>query len=159
MLYDQVVRSRSGLPELRAAFARDLLVAGELERAREQINAALLLDSTCPRIRALEAWSILAGGDADSAAVLTARLIEEAPWCDLALLVKARAEHGLGDSDRAARTLLHWKERVRAHATPDYVFRPRWGRYDLVHTYPAIERRIVPESLRSGPNAKVRNPG
>ncbi|MBD3162386.1 MAG: tetratricopeptide repeat protein [Candidatus Eisenbacteria bacterium] len=147
--YDRVLRDRSGSVPLRGALARDLLLAGEIGRAREQVEEALLLDPDDPRTRALEAWVLLEEGAADSARTAAARVLGVAPWCDLARLVKARAERERGDATAAQRTLEPWTERKEEGAPPRYVFRPDRFRYDLVGTMPAVEKRILSGERRA----------
>lgn len=144
--YTQAVRLRSGAGDLRGAFARDLLLAGEKELAREQIEEALLLDPDNPRSIAMSAWMLVEDGDPDSALAVAEKVLELTPWCDLAVLIKAKAERALGQDSFATETLRPWMERVDASAPPDYVYQPKWGRYEEVHTLPAVEQRIVEES-------------
>jgi tetratricopeptide (TPR) repeat protein len=145
--YDRAIRLRSGASDLREAFARDLLLAGEKERAKVQLGESLLLDPENPRALALKAWMALTEEQPDSARAIASSVLETSPWCDLALLIKAQAERAQGDSDLAEATLRPWKERVDRRSPPDYVYLDRWGRYEEVHTLPAVERRVMLEHL------------
>src|SRR5678810_1419527 len=62
-LYDQAVRLRTGVPDLRCDYARDLLRAGRVEEARKHLAEAKLLDVENPTAEALRAWADLASGD------------------------------------------------------------------------------------------------
>ncbi len=143
--YEEAVRLRTGVVELRTDFARDLLRAGETARAREQVDAALLLDVEDPGVWALLGWVQLAEGDAPAAAASAARAMELGPWRDLARIVAARAQETMGKAAQAAELLVPLRARIAAGAAPEFVYRPKWGRYDEVHTLPALERAMLTE--------------
>jgi tetratricopeptide (TPR) repeat protein len=148
--YEEAVRLRTGVVELRADFGRDLLRAGETARAREQVEAALLLDAEDPTVLSLLGWVQLAEGDPQGAAASASRALELGPWCDLARIVGARAhqamgEAGAGQAARAAELLAPLRARIADGAAPEYVYRPKWGRYDEVHALPAVERSMLAE--------------
>jgi tetratricopeptide (TPR) repeat protein len=145
--YEEAVRLRTGVVDLRADYARDLLRAGELQRAREQIEEGRLLDSTDPRIRALEGWLLLEEGKAAEAERASTQALSAGEWCDLARIVKARAELRAGNEEGAERTLEPLRRRIRDGAPPEYVYRPKWGRYDQVHTLPAVQRALLERDL------------
>ncbi len=130
---------------MRVDYARDLLRAGETARAREQMYAAMLLDDEDPSVWALLGWVQLAEGAAPAAAVSAARALELGPWCDLARIVGARAQEAAGQSVRAAELLVPLRARIAAGASPEFVYRPKWGRYDEVHALPAVERAMLAE--------------
>lgn len=140
--YDEAVRSRTGIVELRCDYAFDLLRAGEIDRAAAQIEEAKLLDATDPRVRALDAWMHLTRGDAQRSREIAAAAAREADWCVLASIVEARAAFALGDSASAQDTASAIRERMR-EGSPRFVFRPKWGRYDEVETFPAVERALI----------------
>ena len=143
--YDEAVRLRTGVVPLRDDYARDLLRAGETDRAEEQVKAALLLDPEDPTTLALEAWVALARGDAGRAAAAADSALGFGPWCDLAAIVKARAQIAQGKGAEASKTLAPIRERAKRGAPPEYVYREKWGRYDEVHALPAVERQLIPE--------------
>jgi tetratricopeptide (TPR) repeat protein len=140
--YDEAVRSRTGIVELRCDYAFDLLRAGEIDRAAAQIEEAKLLDATDPRVRALDAWLLLTRGDAEDAREIAAAAAREADWCVLASIVQAHAAFALGDSPSAQETASAIREQMR-EGSPRFVFRPKWGRYDEVETFPAVERALI----------------
>jgi len=65
--YEDAVRMRTGIPDLRCAYARDLLRAGRVADARAQLDAARLLDEHNPTAEALRAWADLLDGKLPSA--------------------------------------------------------------------------------------------
>ena len=141
--YDEAVRHRTGVVKLRCDYARDLLRAGAMGPAREQIDAALLLDEEEPEVRALDAWWTLAGGDPESAYETAEAALAESPWCTLARMVQARAAASLGRQEEARSLLEPLHARFEREAPPRYVFREKWGRYDEVETHPEVERRLL----------------
>jgi tetratricopeptide (TPR) repeat protein len=141
--YERALRARSGIVGLRDDLARDLLRAGETVRAREQIGAALLLDPREPRTLALEAWLLLEEAKEDSARTLASRVLERAPWCDLARLVLARAHAARGDRAEAAAAQKPYRDRLAAGLPSDFVYRPESGRYEEIHVQPAVERELL----------------
>jgi tetratricopeptide (TPR) repeat protein len=144
--YEEGVRIRTGVVELRADYARDLLRAGEKDRAREQVDAGLLLDAEDPRILALDAWILLEEMEWDRAKASATRALEFGLWSDLARIVLARVEAELFNEDEAASIKAPVLKRLREGAPPEYVYRSKWGRYDQVHTLPAVERALLVES-------------
>lgn len=140
--YDEAVRSRTGIVQLRCDYALDLMRAGETDRAAEQIEEARLLDGTDPTVRALDAWLILVRGDAKRAREIAATVTREFDWCVLASIVEARAALELGDTAAAEATARSIRAQMAVNH-PRFVFRPQWGRYDEVATFPAIERALI----------------
>jgi tetratricopeptide (TPR) repeat protein len=144
--FEEAVRNRTGVVELRADYARELLRAGRFDAAKGQIDAALLLDPEDPEALALQGWWLLEQGNVEEGKAKAERAIELAPWCDLAVIVLARIEYKEGDGAAARATAAPILERIETKATPTYVYREKWGRYDLVHMLPQVERQLVPGS-------------
>jgi tetratricopeptide (TPR) repeat protein len=138
--YEEAVRQRSGVTELRIDYARDLLRAGASERARSQLDAALLLDPEEPEALAFAAWWLCAAGRAAEAATAADRALARGPWSDWARLARARAARQQGEDDAARAFLAPLVERMGAETPPEYVYRPEKGSYLLVHTLPASLR-------------------
>jgi tetratricopeptide (TPR) repeat protein len=143
-LYQSAVRLRTGVVELRTAYARDLMGAGELERAAEQLDAALLLDPNDPEAVACNALRHLENGDLDEARRQARRARSLGPWCDLAVVVEAAAERSAGNASFAENILKPLRDRIRRGDPPEYVYRKKWGRYDRVHTLPFVLRSLLP---------------
>ena len=142
--FEEAVRLRTGVVELRAAYARELLRAGRRALAREQIDAALLLDPEDPEVLALEAWWLLEEGRGEEGRAKAGRALEIAPWCDLARIVLARIEMKRSDPAAARQSVAPVLRLIEKGTPPRYVYRSKWGRYDLVHMLPEVERRLIP---------------
>lgn len=147
--YKAAVRQRTGVTALRLDFACDLLRAGDIVNAAEQVNAARLLEPEEPRLLAVLAWLRQAEGHLDRARSNARQALELGPWCDLARLRLALVEQALGRSEAAAEILAPWRRRVEEERPPEYVFRRALGRHDLVHTSPAVERSLVAKLVNS----------
>jgi len=142
--FDEAVRHRTGVVELRSDYARELLRAGRLDAAEEQIKAALLLDPEDPEALSLQGWWLLETGKTQEAKANVDRAVEAAPWCDLALIVRARIQFKEGNDQAARATLTPLLNRIEQKTSPNYVYRAKWGRYDLVHMLPEAERKLIP---------------
>ena len=138
------MRLRTGVVELRTDFALDLLRANLLTRARAQVEAALLLDPDDATALALEGWVLLGEQRPADAMASLSRAREEAPWSDLVLIIEARACQAMGDAEAAGSAIGPVQERIKKKAPPEFVYREKWGRYDEVHTLPAVERALIP---------------
>jgi len=141
--YEAAVRQRTGVTELRCDYARDLLRAGEVERATEQVEAARLLDPKEPKVLACLAWLQHAKGHPEDARTTAQTALELGPWCDLARLRLALAEQQLGSPETAAIVLKPWRRRLTEARPPEYILRRKLGRYELIYSQPAVERALV----------------
>lgn len=158
--YDEAVRHRTGVVGLRAAYARDLMRAGEPERSRCQLEAAVLLDSEDPEVLALEASWLAAAGRLPAAEEKAARALEVAPWSDSARLARAKAALAAGRAGEARRVFAPLAERLADGTPPEYVYRPEKGSYVLVHTLPAVlrsEASALASSVAPGPRGPRRS--
>lgn len=142
-MYEEAVRSRTGIVPLRLDYGRDLLRAGRLAEGTEQIEAAMLLDPEEPTVRAMRAWVQLETGDAEAAYETSAAALAAYPWCDLARLIQGKAAAAMGREEEAAALLTPIRKRIEAGAPPRYVYREEWGRHDEVGTLPAVERVLL----------------
>jgi tetratricopeptide (TPR) repeat protein len=142
-VYDQAVRLRTGVVDLRADYARDLLRAGETERARDQVEEGLLLDPDDPNLLAMKAWCLVAEGDAAGGAAVADSALSANPWCDAARIVLAMARARAGTPADAESVLAPILDRLDRGAPPQYVYRPKWARYDQVATLPHVERELI----------------
>ena len=147
-LYERALRLRTGVVELRADFARDLLRAGRLDQARMQLDAAHLLDPTDPTIRALQGWLALLNGDHAGALTQSTAALESADWNDVARLIRAKALKALGRNNEALATVKPLRDRIARDGSPGYVYRPIAAAWISVHELPAVERRLFAEMLR-----------
>lgn len=141
--YEAAVRQRTGITELRCDYARDLLRADEVDHATEQVEAARLLEPEEPQVLACLAWSKQAKGHLEEARALAQQALRLGPWCDLARLRLALVEQELGCTENASTLLAPWRRRLAQARPPEYIFRHQLGRYDLVHSLPAVEQTLL----------------
>jgi tetratricopeptide (TPR) repeat protein len=142
-LYDQAVRVRTGVVELRCDYARDLLWAGRTADAGRQLDAAALLDAENPTAEALRAWAALASGDVTAARMHVKQSRAWGPWCDLASIVEGGIAKRSGDAAAAERAWAPVRERIAKQTPPEYVYRPKLAVWEQAHTLPAAERRLL----------------
>ena len=141
--YEAAIQQRTGLASLRCAYARDLLLSGDPDRAAEQVAAARLLEPREPGVLAMEAWVSLDRGDLQAGLDGAQAALDEGPWCTLAWIQRARALESRGQGREARRSIAPILERLRSGARPEYVFRPTLGRFDLAYTFPQVERNLI----------------
>ncbi|MCV2419038.1 tetratricopeptide repeat protein [Paucibacter sp. DJ2R-2] len=148
-VYEQALRLRTGLVELRRDLARDLLRAGRLEPARAQLKEAALLDPKDAGVLALQAWASLLSGDAASALRQAEAALALNPWTDLALIIQGAAQARLGRPEQAKASLAPLRQRyANAASAPHYVYRSEASGWISVNEQPAWERRLL-EKLAS----------
>lgn len=141
--YDAAVRMRTGIASLRYAYATDLLRAGRTAAAREQLDAAKLLDERHPDGEALRGWVALASGDAAAARKHADQAIAWGSWSDLAQIVRAGALQAAGDARGAAAAWAALDARIAKEQSPGYVFRTELSSWQLVHAHGAAEAAVV----------------
>jgi tetratricopeptide (TPR) repeat protein len=141
-VYEQAVRLRTGIVELRVDVARDLLRAGRPEAAEAHLDEARLLDATDPDAEALRGSLALARGQADSAAAHGRRALAWGEWCDLARLVLGAAEQRLGHEAAAREAWAPLDARVATEAPPRWVYRASVSQWRQVGVMPAVERAL-----------------
>lgn len=146
--YEQTLRLRTGVVDLRNDYARDLLLNGRLEQAHVQVTAALLLDPTDPTAHAIEGWLALLNGDADDALKKAGDALASADWNDMARLVKATALKAIGKKKEALKVIKPIRDRLSRNSPPRYVYRPVIATWISVHELPAVERYLLRELLR-----------
>jgi len=143
ILYDQAVRVRTGVVDLRCDYARDLLWAGRTADASRQLDAAGLLDAENPTAEALRGWAALAAGNVSGARAHVKRSLAWGPWCDLARVVAGGIAMRTGDRAAAERAWTPVRQRIARRAPPEYVYRPKLAVWEHVHTLPAVERGLL----------------
>jgi tetratricopeptide (TPR) repeat protein len=148
--YDEAVRMRTGVVELRCDFARDLLAAGRVADAKRQLEEAALIDPENPTAEALRGWASLEKGDAAAARSHVTRALGWGPWCDLAHIVQGAIVARAGDLVAAQRAWAPVRERIAKGATPAYVYRPKIAVWEHVHVLPAVERSLLGRFARDG---------
>jgi len=142
-LYDEAVRGRTGVVELRNDFARDLLVAGRAPDAVRQLDEAKLIDEQNPTAEALRAWAALSAGNPAAARAHARQALAWGSWCDLARIVEGGIAMQAGDKPGAERAWAPVRARIAQHAPPEYVYRPKLAVWEEVHTLPVIERKLL----------------
>jgi tetratricopeptide (TPR) repeat protein len=142
-LYEQAVRSRSGIVDLRCDFAFDLLWAGRLAEAKRQLDEASLLDPEHPLAEALRGWAALERGDPKAARAHARQALAWGGWCDLARIVEGGVAARGGDRAAAERAWAPVRERIVSDSPPGYVFRNKLASWERVHVLPAVERRLL----------------
>ncbi len=147
-MYERTIRLRTGVVELRADFARDLLRASRLDQARTQLDAARLLDPTDPTILALDGWLALLKGDPEGALAKSAAAVKGAEWNDVARLVKGKALNALGKKKEALAAVKPIRDRIARNSPPGYVYRPIAATWMSVYELPAVERGLLAEVVR-----------
>jgi tetratricopeptide (TPR) repeat protein len=142
-LYDQAVRVRTGVVDLRCDFARDLLWAGRTEEAMRQLDAAKLLDAEDPTAEALRGWTALARGDLSAASAHAKQALAWGSWCDLARIVQGAVAMKRGDRAAASQAWKPVRDRIASHAPPAYFYRPKVAVWEHAHVLPAVERKLL----------------
>ena len=142
-IYEEAVRARTGVADLRCDFARDLLWAGRTADAKAQLEAAQLLDAENPTAEALRAWAALESGDTKGARSHVEQALAWGTWCDLARIVAGGIEARTGDRAAAERAWAPVRERIAKAAPPEYVYRAKLATWERVHAFPAVERRLL----------------
>ena len=162
-LYDQAVRTRTGVVELRCDFVRDLLWAGRSAEAERQLEEARLLDAENPTAEALRAWASFEAGDLSAARAHVRQSLAWGTWCDLARIVEGAVALKAGNPAGAERAWAPLKRRMSGNAAPQYVYRPKLASWEHVHTLPKVERRLLErwaghQGNRASPSPPVRDP-
>ena len=142
-LYDEAVRARTGVVDLRNDYALDLLRAGREPEARRQLDEAKLLDVENPTAEALRAWAALERGEATAAAAHARQALAWGPWSDLARIVTGGIAARRGDRAAAERAWAPVRERIAKDAPPEYVYRPKLSTWEHIHMLPAVERMLL----------------
>jgi tetratricopeptide (TPR) repeat protein len=142
-IYDQAVRVRTGVVDLRCDFARDLLEAGRDSDAEKQLDEARLLDVENPTAEALRGWAALAEGNLAAARTHARQALIWGPWCDLARIVEGAVAMKAGDAATAEKAWAPVRERITKGSPPQWVYRPKLASWEETHTLPAVERRLL----------------
>jgi tetratricopeptide (TPR) repeat protein len=142
-LYDEAVRVRTGVVDLRCDFARDLLWAGRRADAVKQLDEARLLDAENPTAEALRAWAALDAGKVAAARAHVRQSLAWGSWCDLARIVDGGIAIKEGNRSAAERAWAPVRERITKKKPPANYYRPKLAVWERAHTLPAVERRLL----------------
>ena len=145
--YEDAVRMRTGVTDLRCAYARDLLHEGRPAEARAQLDAARLLDERNPNAEALRAWADLVEGKLPSARLHARQAMAWGSWCDLARIVQGGVEQRAGNTAAAKLAWAPVEQRLARKGPPQWVYRAALATWEQVHVLPAVERQLL-ESFR-----------
>ena len=148
-LFDDAVRVRTGVVELRNDFARELLFAGRTDDAARQLDEARLIDEENATAEALRGWAALERGDAKEAQAHVRQALAWGPWSDLARIVEGGIAARAGDGAAAERAWAEVRARIARQAPPEWVYRPKLATWEEVHTLPAVEKSLL-ERLANG---------
>jgi tetratricopeptide (TPR) repeat protein len=142
-LFDDAVRVRTGVVELRNDFARELLFAGRTDEALRQLDEARLIDEENATAEALRGWAALERGDAKAAGAHVRQALAWGPWSDLARIVEGGIAARAGDPTAAERAWAGVRSRIARKAPPEWVYRPKLATWEETHTLPAVEKKLL----------------
>lgn len=143
-VYGQVLKLRTGLVALRLDLARDLMLAGRREAARQQLQELHTLAPREPQLLALQAWATLAEGSPQDALTQADEALALGPWCDTALIVRAAALRRLGRAAEAAALQAELQERVAGGVQPPRpIFRKDSSSWEMVPRGTAAQQRLA----------------
>jgi tetratricopeptide (TPR) repeat protein len=149
-LFDDAVRVRTGVVELRNDFARELLFAGRTADALRQLDEARLIDEQNATAEALRGWAALERGDAKEARAHVRQALAWGPWSDLARIVEGGIAARAGDVGGAERAWADVHARIARGTPPEWVYRPKLATWEEVHTLPAVERKLLDRFAAAG---------
>ncbi len=141
--FDRALLRRSGLVNLRTDYATALLLAGDFEGARAQLAEASLLDRASYRVAAVKGRLEIARGLPEEALRPLQASLDAAPHYDLARTLLARAKLELGHPEDAWSELAPALERSERRDPPEYVYNKTTAAFELAHTVPGDERRLL----------------
>ncbi len=112
---------RSGIVDLRLAYADALLRTGDLAAADSQIAEARLLAPDLYTVKTYAAWSDLLHGHAREAGEALHEIVKAQPWYDTAILLRAQCwiESGI-NAQAAVENCTQFLRRGSAHLPPRY---------------------------------------
>jgi tetratricopeptide (TPR) repeat protein len=142
-VYDQAVRQRTGIVDLRTDYALDLIRANRLDEARAQLAEARLLDPEDARAEALRAFLALRAGAADLAVKHARQALAWGPWSDLAQIALGAGYRGLSDAEHARAAWDPLVELMEKKAPPRWIYRASLAQWIPVRTFPAVERELL----------------
>lgn len=143
--YEQAVRLRTGIVDLRCDYAFDLARAGRFEEATRQLDEAKLLDEKDPTAEALRGLLALRQEDPGAAFTCAQRALEWGPWSDLARIVLGFAQRDTGHAAEAEASWAPVRERIARNAPLEWVYRQDIATWVPTHQLPAVERALFTE--------------
>lgn len=143
--YQAAIKERTGLADLRADYARDLLRAGRLAEARAQLEEARILEPENPIAESLRGWLAWKDGDRGAAERHLEQALQWGPWCDLASILLAGVRAEMAPTGAAREELRMLAARAEAGEAPKYIYRESDSSWQSAHQFPWLERRLLEE--------------
>jgi len=144
--YDKALRVRSGAVRFHVMYARDLIRAGDLSRAQQEVDRGLLLDPEDADVLAIQAWQLLSMGKSADGLQIASKARDLDPWNPVADIVAAAAERRAGNPETAEKIMKPVDERLRGHIRPRYIYRRKQAGYELIYTLSADDRKLIQET-------------
>jgi tetratricopeptide (TPR) repeat protein len=141
--FDQAVRRRSGLIDLRTDYALILLDARDLEGASTQLAEAKLLGPEDSGVAAIEGRMAFLKGEIAQAIIHLERALNLDPHYDLPRTFLAEAKLKTGDAQGAWEELQPSLERVEKNFPPEYRYNKKRFTFEVVHEFAGYDRRLL----------------
>jgi tetratricopeptide (TPR) repeat protein len=146
--FEKALLARSGITRLRMDYAAALLRAERRAAADSQVAESRLLSPSNPFVETIAGWSAWLGGDLAAARTHLDAAAAQAPWLDLAQILRARVWIAVGDNLMGADAMLSGAaQRFEHHVAPSFVYIPEESSWLLAHALPASEMVLVHEGL------------
>ncbi len=142
-LFQQALRRRSGIVELRVDYANYLIRQGKYDQAEEQLTEAAVLDPVSTDVEEASGLLAIYRGDFAKAKARLIQALEYADYNDIARVLLAHAYVAGGELNSAEETLLPLLESVERGDPPQYVYVEKKADYLSVHEHPAEERWML----------------
>ncbi|MBU1984293.1 tetratricopeptide repeat protein, partial [bacterium] len=139
--FREAIARRSGVVELRLAYARFLIRANRLDVADAQITEAELLAPTDPEVRTMRAWLMFEKYQAASVVDTLKEVVQELPEFRFAAVLLMHVQRKLDleiDPEFAAIVTAMAETDV-----PIWVFVPRKASYEIMCTWPRWQREML----------------
>lgn len=143
--FDKALRRRSGLVDLRTDYATVLLRAGDFDGAAAQLGEAELLDPQNSSVAAIRGWLEIARREPAAAIPLLELALQRVAHNDIARTLLADARLESGDPEGAWRELEPSLQRLDSGKPPEYFYNDMKVAFEMVHTFPAYERKLLYE--------------
>ncbi len=144
--FDKALSRRSGLVNLRTDYAMALIEAGDYAGASGQLREAELLSPQSDRLSAARGWLEMAQGKPSAAIGPLESALKSSPQNDLARILLARARLRSGDPESAQDELAPLLTRLAEGIPPEYHYNRTAAAFELVHTLPGYERKLLYET-------------
>lgn len=141
--FEQALRRRSGIVELRADYSRCLARQERFDEAAAQIEEARLLDPTNTDAEASAGLLAIFRGDWTEAKRTLEDAIAFGSYNDMAAILLAHTWVAEGEVEKADSILTPLLLDVERSVPPCYIYLENRGSYRSVHEYPAEERWLL----------------